>query len=227
MKCYQNIDSKQFFSSTISYQYGGTTFKIMKKNIIFFGLHFSIIFIFSLYLTIKSYKDVNGQRNFEIPIITNFISKLNMSDFFIAYRIITGTNTGYGFYGTSVATQKFILVEVYDKECKLLCKDDNFNFKTLVGKSRFSGFSVQISNFMNETRKIKNEDSSNKKIVALRDKYVEKIFKHLGKSVSNKFKNSKSYKISLITVLPVSIWNKKKIEKNIVYVEKIYWYDVT
>ena len=66
-----------------------------------------------------------------------------------------------------------------------------------------------------------------KKIVALRDKYVEKIFKHIGKSVSNKFKNSKSYKISLITVLPVSIWNKKKIEKNIVYVEKIYWYDVT
>ena len=214
------------FSYTIVAKHGVTNFKIMKKNIVFLGLHFSVIFILSLYLSIKSYKQVNGQRNFEIPIVTNIVSKLNMNDYFTFYRIVTGTNTGYGFYGTSVATQKFILVEVYDEECRLLCKDDNFNFKTIVGKSRFGGFSVQISNFMNETKKMKNESNSDKRLIALRDKYVEKIFKHLGKSVSSKFENSKSYKISLITVLPISIWNEKKIAKNVVYVEKIYWYDV-
>jgi hypothetical protein len=198
----------------------------MNRNIFFSITHLSTIIFFSIYLCIKGYMTVTQRTNKEIPLMSSIASVCYKSRLFNAYRILSGTNTGYGFYGTSVATQKFVSIEVYDKACKLILKDDAFNFNTFVGKSRFDGFPTHISNFMEETKRMKRDENANKKLVALREKYVEKVFKHLGKSVCNKTLNSYCFKISLITILPISIWNEKKISKNVVYVEKIYQYDV-
>lgn len=198
----------------------------MKRNVLFFIFHIGSILIFSVFLCIKAYNDVNGSRNKEIPILTNSISALNNNTIFFVYQMISGTNTGYGFFGTSVATQKIITVEIFDRKCVLLHKGEDFNFQTFVGKGRFKGYPIHLSGFIDETNKMRKDVKSDLKLIALREKYIEKVFKNLGKCVSNKITNSNSYKISLKAVIPMNIWNKKRISKNIVYVEKVYQYDV-
>lgn len=198
----------------------------MKKSLFFAVIHFSFILFFATHLCIKGYISVNEKIDRPIPFISSISSFFYSLPLFNTYRILTGTNTGYGFFGTSVATQKFVTIEILDKNCNVIFKDDTFHFQTTVGKSRFDGFPTHISNFIDETGRMKRDKKSNQKLIDLRDKYVEKVFKHLGKRVSKHIANAYSYKISLITVLPISIWNEKKLNKNVVYIEKIYQYNL-
>lgn len=198
----------------------------MRKNLYFAILHFSIIFFFATYVCIKGYISVTEKVDRPIAFMSSVSSFFYSIPLFNTYQILTGTNTGYGFFGTSVATQKFITLEIFDNNCNLILKDDSFRFQTSVGKTRFDGFSIHISNFIEETEKIKRDKRPDKKLIVLRDKYVEKVLKQLGENVSKHFVNARSYKISLITVLPISIWNNKKLNKNVAYVEKIYHYDI-
>lgn len=194
---------------------------VIKFKVLLFSFHLFIICLFSVYSCITAYKKVSRVEDVNIPILTEVTSLLYNNSSFTFYRIFSGTNTGYGFYGTSVATQKFIIVEVLDSANNVLLKDENFNFRTFTGKSRFDGFPTHISNFIDETDRMSESKKPIKRVIKLREKYVEKIFKYLGKSVSKTVKSSHSYNISLITVLPQNIW-ANKINKNIVYVEKVY-----
>lgn len=141
------------------------------------------------------------------------------------YLIISGINTGYGFFGTSVSTQKFFTLEVYDSSKNLILSDNKFGFRTTTGYERFNGFPTHLMNFIYEIDKDKKK-KGNTKDIELREQYLYKALKYLGKNVAQRYKKAKTYKVKLNTVVPYDIWADKKFRKNQVYVKTEFEYSL-
>ncbi|REC60279.1 hypothetical protein DRF65_21615 [Chryseobacterium pennae] len=177
----------------------------------------------SFYLCISSYYKVKESKDVDVWVLKDIVKFSNRN--LHPYFVFTGINTGYGFFGTSVSTQKFIEMERYDINNKLLESSDNFGFTTVTGRIRYEGFPTHISNFISETEEMAAKDSTQKKSkdIKLREDYAYKLFKHLGKRAVGNDTNTQYYIIRLCTIIPHDIW-QGQITKNKVYVEKEYKY---
>lgn len=185
----------------------------MKKIVAFFSLHLFIIITLQIYLVFDSVFEKNS-----IPVIGFLKKDIYSKSPMKHYLMFSGINTGYGFYGINVATNKYFIVEIININKNIIKKINVNNFNSANSFSRFSTCGSFIYNFNVETNEIKKKDKKNsERYCLLRDKFVSKIYKYIGKREVNDIKNCESFKVKLITVVPPNIWNNK-LEKNNIYV---------
>ena len=185
----------------------------MKKMFIFFIIHFFIIFTLSIYLFIDS---IFEDR--EIPPLSFLKSYVYGSTEMRHYLVFSGINTGYGFYGVNVATNKFFLVELLDSDNKIVKTLNVSDFSTNNSFSRFSTLPSWIYNFNVETNELTNKGEHEvKRYCELREKFIYKVYNYIGKEYASKYPHIKKYNVKLITVVPPNIW-EERLEKNNVYV---------
>jgi len=184
--------------------------------------HFAIILTSSLYLVIDSFVDFNYHKKVNLPVIGFLKDDVYDNEYFRNYLTVSGINTGYGFYGISVSTEKYLEIELYDSAKQLIKKDKYFNFSTTSGFSRFKGYASHLANYINDTKELLEKDSSEetKFNTGIREKYIEKVFKWMGKDIAAATPNCAYYKIKLNTVIPVNVWQQTTTEKLLVYVIK-------
>lgn len=189
----------------------------MKKLTVFFGIHVFIIFTLSVYLFIDA--AFNKDKEMNIYFFGDLKKNVYDSPIMRPYMVLSGINTGYGFYGINVATNKYFLIEILDNQNKMVDELNVSNFKTSNSFSRFHTLPSWIYNFKVETNDIKELESAkdNEKYIELRETYVRKMFKHLLKSYIKEPIKNRKYLVKLVTVVPPDIW-KEKLEKNNVYV---------
>lgn len=147
----------------------------------------------------------------KIPVLGS-LKRLYFTPLFRPYMILSGIESGYGFYGRNVATHKYYFIEFYDKDNRLLETFDYANlFKTTNGFSRFQTFPSKLYNFIIKTEDQKKEslNEQGKKLVKLRESYTEKTLKYIARAAVKKVQttgiaNGKitSCKIKFITVVP-------------------------
>ncbi|MGX1025047.1 hypothetical protein [Psychroflexus sp. MBR-150] len=190
----------------------------MKKISIFFSIHFFIVSTLSIYLFI----DAVSKTKKKIPVLTHLKNDIYDSNFIRPYLVFSGINTGYGFYGINVATNKFFLIEILDEQNCIVEEINVSNFKTKNSFQRFHTLPSWLYNFKVETTELKEKSSileEENKYIELRDEYVKKINKHILKSYIRveDLKENYIYRIKLITVVPPDIW-KSNLDKNNIYV---------
>ena len=187
------------------------------KKILFYIFHFALIFCLQLYLFLNSGLDIKY-----IPILTEIKEDVLFNSPIKHYMVFTGINTGYGFYGVNVATNKYFFIELLDKNKKVIENIEVNDFKTANSFSRFETSTSWIYNFHVETEELENKIKKNKakkKYCEIRKDYEKKIYKYIGLYYAKKNSNCKFYNIKLATVVPPNIW-EQKLEKNNIYVIK-------
>lgn len=194
----------------------------MKKIVVFFFFHFFIVLTLSIYLFINAVSKTKR----DLPVLTYLKNDIYDSNFIRPYLVFSGINTGYGFYGVNVATNKFFLIEIQDEENCIVEKINVSNFKTKNSFQRFHTLPSWLYNFKVETNELKEEPTSNDekvRYITLRDEYIKKMNKHILKSYLSKktLKENYNYIIKLVTVVPPNIW-ENKLEKNNIYVLEEY-----
>lgn len=198
-----------------------------KLFIYFIVVHFVIILLLQSYLIIS----IEIGEDKRIPILSFFKENIYNKQPLNYYSQFSGINTGYGFYGINVATNKYFIIETYKKN-KLIKKENLVHFKTKNGYSRFSTICSWIYNFNVETKeletKLKNKKDKdilkNEKeivqVIKVRKMYIEKLYKYIGKNTI-KTKDYDKYIVKLITVVPPKSFDEVK-DKNNVYVIQEY-----
>ncbi len=196
-------------------------YKIKNKLlVIFFVIHLILIFLNAVGTTLEGYWNYHKSTDLEIP----FLSGLNNLQSFKIYRMYTGTDTGYGFYGIKTATVKYFKLTLYDDNYKIISNDRYFGLKSSNGISRFAGYASYLSNYISETEKMIENNSDSKdqilEIAKYRETYVNKVFKWLGKKQALKVKNCTEYSIEIITIIPENINTRETNLKPKIYVVK-------
>jgi tmRNA-binding protein len=151
------------------------------------------------------------------------IQNVYNSAYGMPYFILSGTNTGYGFYGIHIATEKYLTATFLDADGRELKSDRYFNFSTSNGYSRLKGFATFLANYIADTEKMKKENSTNtevQKIIQFRENYIEKVFKWLGQKEAASIPGCASYKVTLLTIVPTEIWSNQIKSKPELYVVK-------
>jgi hypothetical protein len=173
-------------------------------------------------LSIYLFIDAVSKTKKELPVLTHLKNDIYDSNFIRPYLVFSGINTGYGFYGINVATNKFFLIEILDEQNCIVEKINVSNFKTKNSFQRFHTLPSWLYNFKVETTELKEKASISEeenKYIELRDEYVKKVNKHILNSYirNEDLKENYSYRIKLITVVPPNIW-KSNLDKNNIYV---------
>ncbi len=183
----------------------------MKYKLYYF-VHFILIFIVSFMAVINSFIDYHKFDKDKLYYANGLIKKVLFNPNYHIYTVLTGTNTGYGFYGINVATYKFFRVELYDKDNNVINTTSTFDFKNQNGLARFEVLASKMANYIVENKNYpKNED---KKILKTRKLYVNKIFKCIGKFIATKNKKCNKYRVTLYTLMPSDIWVDNKFNES-------------
>lgn len=173
---------------------------------IFFLFHFCTILFISIFSTLISFLDFHELENGKIKkVYANFIS----NPLIVVYTQFSGCNTGYGFYGINVATNKYFSVKVYDEKNKFLIEHTNFKFKNKNNEDRFNTLASRISLDILDIQKRKKDPDSKKDDAELKTmvEYKNKIFKYLAKETVFDQKNM-NVTVQLNFVMPDDIWNE-------------------
>lgn len=189
----------------------------MKKIFLCFT-YFFLIFSLQLYLFLNDALKIEY-----IPFFTEIKEKIISNSPLHEFMIFSGTNTGYGFYGVNVATNKYYFVELYDVNNVFIKKIEINNFKTSNAFSRFDTSTSWIYNFNVDTKEYEknNEDSKQKeKYCKIRNDYETKIYKYIGQFYAKKEKNCKFYKVKLATIVPPNIWKSKLTQNNLYVIQE-------
>ncbi len=182
-----------------------------KKLTIFFVLHFFIVITLAAYMEIKDTIFHFYDKRVSIPVLGDLKNKVYDNKYFTNYLILSGINTGYGFFGLGVSTDKYLTVTLYDSSKNMIDSTDYFNFRTQTAYNRFKGYASFLANYIQETEEIALKDKSIKgiEICKTRNLYINKTFKWLGKNYSAlKNVNSRSYKVKLSTIVSNNIWEE-------------------
>ncbi|NME72716.1 hypothetical protein [Flammeovirga aprica] len=196
-----------------------------KIRILLYFSHLLLIFFHASWATFDSYMSFHYNKSIDIPIIS-FLKQNQHTDL---YYIITGINTGYGFYGIHTSTEKYFRAYYLNSTNKVLKTDRYFNLSTYNGISRLEGFASSFANYVNDTGKLIKSDTTsfednNPQTIQLRKEYnfrkdyVEKVLKWYGKNEAKNIPRCDSYKIELLTIVPQDIWQKKEKIKTQLYV---------
>ncbi|KXX72612.1 hypothetical protein [Flammeovirga sp. SJP92] len=199
----------------------------MKKKIriLLYFSHLLLIFFHASWATFDAYLSFYHDKSVDIPVIS-LLKQNQHTDF---YYVITGINTGYGFYGIHTSTEKYFRAYYLDSTDNVLKTDRYFNLSTSNGISRLEGFASFFSNYVADTDKLIKSDTTsfedeNPKTIRLREHYnfrkdyVAKVLKWYGKNEVKNMPKCDSYKIELLTLVPQDIWQKKKTIKPQLYV---------
>jgi len=175
----------------------------MKKKILIllFSVHLLLIFFQAFWTTVDMYFDIHYNKKIDIPILNVF----RQNNFTEPYYLISGINTGYGFYGIKTATEKYLRCTCYDSSDKILNQDRYFNLKTSNGISRLESFASYLANYISATQRLSELESLNAnqlKALNYRKDYINKLFKWQGKEFAKSILGCTSYKIELITIVP-------------------------
>jgi hypothetical protein len=200
---------------------------VKTRVLIFLFFHFSVILILAIDSTKNAYYEFHSGKSKtnspDIPIVSYLAKSFYNVNLTRYYLIFSGTNTGYGFYGMSPACEKYLAIELYDETGQLLKQDEFLNFRSTSGYSRLQGFASKLANYLAETDQLIAIDSTSvgaKKLEAFRKLYIEKVFKWLGRGMALNTPNCKSYKVKLLTILPINIWNTSQRKPTAAYVYK-------
>ncbi|MBZ9620720.1 hypothetical protein [Psychroflexus lacisalsi] len=171
----------------------------MKKKILIllFSVHLLLIFFQAFWTTVDMYFDIHYNKKIDIPILNVF----RQNNFTEPYYLISGINTGYGFYGIKTATEKYLRCTCYDSSDKILNQDRYFNLKTSNGISRLESLNANQLKALN-----------------YRKDYINKLFKWQGKEFAKSIPGCTSYKIELITIVPKNTEEQKLRTKPELYV---------
>lgn len=174
----------------------------MRKVFILF--HFCVILFISIFSTLISYLDFHKFESDKVKKVYNILVN---NPLIIIYTQFTGCNTGYGFYGINVATNKYFSVSAYDDNDNFIFEHSNFKFKNKLNEDRFNTLSSRISLDILELQKIKNNNKDSKDdVYKANNEFKNKIFKYLAKeTVFND--EVKSVTVQLNFVMPDNIWN--------------------
>ncbi|WP_123803363.1 hypothetical protein [Flavivirga aquatica] len=182
--------------------------KIKKSLVLLFVLfHLSLIFFQAFWSTLDVYWTVRLDKTLSIPILDLFKQNENIEP----YYIFSGTNTGYGFYGIQTATEKYLRTTYLNSAGNVLASNRHHGFQTLNGRTRFKSYASFLGNYISDTEKLKektNVDESFKKVLEFRQNYIKKSFKWIGMNNAKKIKNCESYKVELISIVPVDMMEK-------------------
>ncbi len=187
----------------------------MKKLIILFSFHFFII------LVIQSYAFIHAAFDKKIKPLQFIKERIFENTHCKHYLMFSGLNTGYGFYGINVATNKFFLIEAMDSNNKVISKFDISSFNSKCTYARFNTIVSWYYNFNVENEEIKKKHGKESRIYKLREKYLLKIYQNIGKFGVKELKNCTCFKIKMVTVVPPNIWNTD-LQKNNAYVLQEY-----
>lgn len=191
----------------------------MKKAllILFFTCHLLLIFFQSLWATIDGFWSYHYNETPYIPVL----SSLKQNEYSEPYYLLSGTDTGYGFYGIHASTEKYLRATFLDSSDQVLKTDRFFNLSTTNGISRLKGYASFLVNYVAETKNSIEADTASiddntsqvlklRKDYQFRKDYVVKTLKWLGKKEASKIPGCTSYKIELLTIVPEDIWERNE-----------------
>ncbi|UGU16863.1 hypothetical protein LS482_03085 [Sinomicrobium kalidii] len=191
----------------------------MKKAllILFFTGHLLLIFFQSIWTTIDGFWSFHYNKRPYIPVF-NLLKQNQYTD---PYYFLTGTDTGYGFYGIHASTEKYVRATYLDSLDRVIKTDRYFNLSSTNGISRLEGYASFLVNYVAETKKIIEADTSSivdnspdvlnlRTDYKFRKDYVVKTLKWLGKKEASDLSGCTSYKVELLTIVPVDIWERKE-----------------
>ena len=163
----------------------------------------------------------------EFPFLDPINNFINSNKLVNSYRIFSGINTSYSFYGSNVSTNKYFLVELYDANNKLLreinCAD---HFYSKTGYARFQTLAPKLTNFIAITEMLEKEGKIDAAVVKEREEHVHDVLKYIGASMMKNDEKVKTYTVKLMMIVPIHVWEARNLEQNNVFVTKEYSYDI-
>lgn len=195
----------------------------MKKRllVLFFTVHLLLILFQSIWATIDGYWSFHFNKKPYVPVF----SWLKQNTRTELYYMLSGTNTGYGFYGIKTSTKKYLLITFLDSTGNIIKSGRYFHLSTSNGISRLGGYASYLANYIADSKKIADADTTgiSSEIIEFRRNYITKILKWFGKEASA-IAGSASYKIKLLTIVPENIWYRPRNNEPELYViqEGIY-----
>lgn len=187
------------------------------KKVIYFLFHLSLISCLQLYLFLNFGLEIKYT-----PVLSEIKEDVIYEFPIKHYMVLSGVNTGYGFYGINVATNKYFFVELLNKNKKIINKIEVSDFNTSNSFSRFDSSTSWIYNFNIETQELEkkiNKSKEKKKYCEVRNEFESKLYKYIGLYYAKKNPECLYYNVKLVTVVPPNIW-EQKLEKNNIYVIK-------
>lgn len=194
----------------------------LRKIVILIFVIFHLVTIFSqgFWSTFDKYMDVYHDEQFSIP----YLNWTRPTQIVPMYYTLTGTDTGYGFYGIKASTHKYLQVTFFNDQGEVIDKDRTHGFETRNGLARFEGYASHLANYIADTDYLQKEavtDTAFVRLVEFRNNYAEKSFKWVGFNKAQKLKECASYNVELYSIVPNDIWsdnkNNKKPKINVVH----------
>ena len=185
----------------------------------YFLFHITLISISSIYLVFTGYLDFKGLLDNKNKGII-YYDKIINNTLFNNYKKISGTNTGYGFYGINVATEAYFLVKVYDNKNQLI---NSTTTQDIHRKNTLSRFMVLSCSELNSDFEIEKDKKKHKKNninktlpLSIKERYSNKIFKYIGlHKIKVLKKDYNYYTVTLYCLNPKNIWISKNTENDI------------
>ena len=162
---------------------------------VFFIVHLVLIFFQGINTTVDNFWSFHYKSKPDFPRL--FIQNENNE----WYYILTGINTGYGFYGIKTSSKKYFKISYYDEKNNVISTDRYFGLNSINGIQRLGGYSSYMANYISDTKKLIQEDSLSD-LVKFRREYITKSMKWLGKKKAYSIPNCNSYRVELLTVVP-------------------------
>lgn len=192
---------------------------------VFFALHLSAIFFHAVWTTLDGYWNFHHNKLLDIPVLKWF----KQHRLTTPYYLLSGINTGYGFYGIKASTEKFFRVSYYGENDSILKVDNYFGLTRSNGIARLGSFSSYMTNYIGDTDRLTDSNQINikeidDKVLAFRRDYILKIFKWMGRSSLSS--SHEAYKVDLITVLPKGLTINDDSSKLELYVIQEGFYEV-
>jgi len=186
----------------------------------FFTIHLSLVFFQGLWTTIDSYRSVHFEgKPFDIPVLG--IARQNRHT--EPYYILSGINTGYGFYGIRASTEKHFRATYLDSADNVLKSDRYFGLSTTNGLSRLGTFASFLANYIVDTERMEKRDSTSaedlRKRTTFRRDYITKSMKWLGKESARTVPGCAAYRIELMTIVPVDDLQNRKTKPDLYVVQ--------
>jgi len=115
---------------------------------IFFIVHLVLIFFQGINTTVDNYWNFHYQSKPDLP---EFLTQNENNEW---YYILTGINTGYGFYGIKTSSKKYFKISYYDEDNNIISTDRYFGLNSVNGIQRLGGYSSYMANYIEGTKKI-------------------------------------------------------------------------
>ena len=194
--------------------------KQLKKGllVVFFTMHLSIVLFQAIWTTLDGYWNFHYDKALHIPVLNLFRQNKHTEP----YYIFSGTNTGYGFYGIKTSTEKYFRATYLDTADNILKTDRYFGLSSSNGIARLGSYCSYLANYIGDTEKLIEADSlfteSIQNRIAFRRNYIKKSMKWIGKETAKTIPGCVSYKIELMTIVPIEKIHIDPIAKPELYV---------